>query len=146
MRTLEVKSTPISATKEDYIRAIYILSESEKDTGVTQIAKRLNLGKSTVSERMKELVKDGLVVAEPYAQIELTKKGAEIGKRLTFKHRIIEVFLNEVLHVPKNKIHAEAEQLEHAFSDDVIQRLEKFLEHPTKDPHGSDIPKVKNWN
>jgi len=146
MRTLVTKDSPISATKEDYIRAIYILSESDEGTGVTHIAKRLNLSKSTVSERMKELVKDELVVAEPYAQVELTEKGAEIGKRLTYKHRIIEVFLNDVLHVPKNKIHDEAEQLEHAFSDDVIQRLAKFLEHPTKDPHGSDIPRVKNWN
>jgi DtxR family Mn-dependent transcriptional regulator len=146
MRTLEVKNSPISATKEDYIRAIYILQESEKGTGVTQIADRLNLSKSTVSERMKELVKDGLVVADPYTQVELTKKGMNIGERMTYKHRVIEVFLNDVLKVPKDEIHAEAEKLEHAVSDDVILRLAKFLEHPTKDPHGTPIPKVKNWN
>lgn len=65
---------------------------------------------------------------------------------MTYKHRIIEVFLNDVLKVPKNKIHEEAERLEHAVSDDVIKRLAKFLEHPTSDPHGSDIPKIKKWN
>ena len=145
MRTLEVKSSPISATKEDYIRAIYILSESDKDTGVTHIAKRLDLSKSTVSERMKELVKDGLVVANPYAQVELTKKGMSIGERMTFKHRIIEVFLNDVLNMPKNKVHEEAEKLEHAFSDEVIRRLAKFLKNPTSDPHGTPIPKIKDW-
>lgn len=146
MRTLDVKSSPISATKEDYIRAIYILSESGKETGVTHIAKRLGLGKSTVSERMKELVKGGLVVADPYAQVELTKKGKDIGEKMTFKHRIIEVFLNDVLLVHKDNVHKEAEKLEHAFSDDVIKRLAKFLKHPVSDPHGTPIPKIKNWN
>jgi len=135
MRTLDVKSSPISATKEDYIRAIYILSESGKETGVTHIAKRLGLGKS-----------GGLVVADPYAQVELTKKGKDIGEKMTFKHRIIEVFLNDVLLVHKDNVHKEAEKLEHAFSDDVIKRLAKFLKHPVSDPHGTPIPKIKNWN
>ncbi len=146
MRTLEIKSSPISAVKEDYIRAIYILSQSEKGAGVTNIAERLGLSKSTVSERLKDLVKDGLVVADPYASVTLTDKGELEGRKLTYKHRVIEVFLNEVLKIPKDQVHEEAERLEHACSDEVIKRLAKFLEHPTKDPHGSDIPKVKDWN
>jgi len=146
MRTTAEKKSFISSTKEDYIRAIYILGQATSETSVTQIAERLKLSKSTVSERLKELVKDDFVIADPYAQVKLTEKGLEIGQKMTYKHRIIEVFLNDILHIPKDEVHAEAERLEHACSDEVIRKLAKFLEHPTKDPHGSAIPKIENWN
>ena len=139
MRTKVEKLSPITSTKEDYIRAIYILHKSDKETGVTNIAERLNLSKSTVSERVKELVRDGIATALPYAQVELTAKGVSIGKKLTYKHRLIEVFLYETLKMPKDKVHAEAERLEHAFSDEAIKQLDNFLNHPTHDPHGSPI-------
>ncbi len=139
MRTKTGAQAPITSTKEDYIRAIYILRRSAKETGVTNIADRLQLSKSTVSERVKELVRDGLVTAAPYAQVELTATGEAIGKKLTYKHRLIEVFLHETLKIPKDKVHAEAERLEHAFSDEAIKRLDSFLKHPTHDPHGSPI-------
>ncbi len=146
MRTLEGVSSSITATKEDYVRAIYILAVAGKDTGVTHIARKLKLSKSTVSERVKELVRDGLAEAAPYAAVSLTKKGIETGKKLTYKHRLIEVFLYQTLHIPKDKIHAEAEKLEHAFSDEVIKRLAKFLGYPKSDPHGSVLPEISNWN
>lgn len=139
MRTKLKESVGITSTKEDYIRAIYILNTSTGDTGVTHIAKRLKLSKSTVSERIKELVRDGLAIAAPYAQVELTAKGLSIGKKLTYKHRLIEVFLHETLKMPKDQVHDEAERLEHAFSDAAIKRLDTFLKHPTHDPHGSPI-------
>ena len=145
MRTIP-DTKAINATREDYVRAIYILQESNQETGVTHIAERLNLSKSTVSERLKSLVKDGLVVADPYSQVELTEKGLDVGKKLTYKHRIIEVFLKEILGVPDERLHEEAEKLEHACSDDVIKRISKLLNYPTNDPHGSIIPKIKDWN
>jgi DtxR family Mn-dependent transcriptional regulator len=146
MRTKGNQSAHITATKEDYIRAIYILDSTQGTTGVTDIANRLGLSKSTVSERVNELVNEGLAVSEPYGKVTLTKRGSEVGKKLTFKHRIIEVFLHNTLHIPKDRIHVEAERLEHAFSDDVIKRLATFLGNPTNDPHGSIIPKVTDWN
>ncbi|MCB9810642.1 MAG: metal-dependent transcriptional regulator [Candidatus Nomurabacteria bacterium] len=136
---------PINAAREDYVRAIYILQESKTEIGVTQIAERLGLSKSTVSERLKSLVKDSLVDAKPYGAVKLTPKGLDIGRKLTYKHRIIEVFLVQILGVPSDRIHEEAEKLEHACSDDVIQRIAKLLNHPTNDPHGSEIPQIKNW-
>lgn len=139
MRTKAAKHAGTTSTKEDYVRAIYILHISAKETGVTNIAERLKLSKSTVSERVKELVRDGLATALPYAQVELTAKGVDIGKKLTYKHRLIEVFLHKTLKMPKDKVHAEAERLEHAFSDDAIKALDSFLKHPTVDPHGSPI-------
>ena len=146
MRTSVSRIGKITATKEDYIRAIYILGQATGGTGVTHIAKKLNLSKSTVSERLKELVRDGLVVADPYAAVSLTKKGSDIGIKLTYKHRLIEVFLYETLKMEKDLVHAEAERLEHACSDEVITRLAKFLHNPKSDPHGSAIPEIKNWN
>jgi DtxR family Mn-dependent transcriptional regulator len=139
MRTKLQESAAITSTKEDYIRAIYILHKSAKEVGVTYIAERLKLSKSTVSERIKELVRDGLVTAAPYAQVELTAKGTIVGKKLTYKHRLIEVFLHKTLKMPIDQVHAEAERLEHAFSDETIKRLDAFLKHPTHDPHGSPI-------
>jgi DtxR family Mn-dependent transcriptional regulator len=145
MRTNEARFAGITATKEDYVRAIYILA-SHGDVGVTDIATKLHLSKSTVSERIKELVDEGMVIAEPYAKVVLTKSGSEVGKKLTYKHRMIEVFLHKTLGIPANQVHSEAERLEHAFSDEVIKKLAKFLGHPATDPHGSKIPTAINWN
>lgn len=139
MRTSPVVKKAVSATREDYIRAIYLLQETGNDPGIVQIAKRLNLSKSTVSERIKELTHDGLTLSRPYSTITLSKSGLALGKKMTYKHRLIEVFLHQTLKLPMNKVHVEAERLEHAFSDEAIKHLAIFLNHPTHDPHGSPI-------
>jgi DtxR family Mn-dependent transcriptional regulator len=131
----------ITATREDYIRAIYILQEKGIEPGIIQIADRLNLSKSTVSERVKELTADGLTISKPYSTVSLTKAGILLGRKMTYKHRLIEVFLHDTLKLSAEKIHAEAERLEHAFSDEAIELLDVFLKHPTHDPHGSLIKK-----
>lgn len=143
MRTLMADKKAVSNTREDYLRAIFLLKEEGQKTGVTQIAEKLKLSKSTVSERVKDLAKDGFVVNNHYAEVELTKAGFLIGEKLTYKHRLIEVFLHQVLHLEKEKVHKEAEILEHAFSDEVTARLAKFLNYPSNDPHGSNLPKIK---
>ncbi len=147
MRTIRLQKTSgLSATKEDYVRAIFLLrTYPDASPTVTQIAKRLDLSKSTVSERMKDLAKDGLVNTSPYSEITLTKTGEAIAEKLTYKHRLIEVFLHKVLKMPTETVHAEAEKLEHACSDDVIQRLAHFLDYPATDPHGTKIDVPQNW-
>jgi DtxR family Mn-dependent transcriptional regulator len=130
----------LSATQEDYLRAIYLLSERGEAVSVTNIAKRLRLSKSTVSERLKELAAAKLLKHAPYGQVSLTTRGATVGQTVTYKHRIIEVFLHETLGLPAEKVHAEADVLEHALSDEVIHRLAAFLGQPSADPHGSAIP------
>ncbi|MEY2665606.1 MAG: hypothetical protein RLZZ480_711 [Candidatus Parcubacteria bacterium] len=141
MRTLVNTKARISPTREDYIRAIYLLQERGEEPGIVEIAKRLQLSKSTVSERIKELTTDGLTHSKPYSTISLTKQGLALGKKMTYKHRLIEVFLHQTLKLPKELIHEEAERLEHAFSDEAIKKLATFLNHPTHDPHGSLIKK-----
>src|SRR4051812_8823642 len=97
----------ISPTREDYLRAILRLEEDGK-SGTTEIARYLDLSKSTVSERMRDLMKTGLVSQSSYSPIRLTAKGRKIAEELTRKHRTIEVFLYSVLKVPRGKVHQEA--------------------------------------
>lgn len=130
----------LSVAKEDYIRAIYLLNNQYSGATVTDIAKKLNLRKSTVSESLKDLATVGLVLAPPYGKVTLTDAGKKFGDKITFKHRLIEVFLYETLGMPLDSVHAEAEILEHALSDEVANRLSHFLNRPTHDPHGSKIP------
>ena len=141
MRTLKKPKVRISPAREDYIRAIYLLEEAGSTPGIMEIAKRLGLSKSTVSERIKELTQDGFTISKPYSSVSLTTQGVAIGRQMTYKHRLIEVFLHQTLKLPDNKIHEEAERLEHAFSDEAIKLLDIFLNHPTHDPHGSLIKK-----
>ncbi|MDO8552792.1 MAG: metal-dependent transcriptional regulator [bacterium] len=138
-----MRAKTISATREDYLRAIYLLQERHGGrASTTETAKYLHLSKSTVSERLKDLMRDGLVVPHKYASITLTPRGQKIAQSLTFKHRIIEVFLHSTLKVPRSKVHAEANRLEHGVSDEVAKRLHCFLGSPKNDPHGMQIPRV----
>ena len=76
-----------------------------------------------------------------YGKIHFTKKGKNLAKNITFKHRVIEVFLHDMLQISKSKIHNEAHKLEHAFSNESITKLSELLGNPETDPHGKPIPK-----
>ena len=129
-----------SATREDYLRAIYHLEDEYKmPVKAKYIVEYLQLSKSTVSERLQGLAEEGLVKHEPYKAVEFTAKGRAIAKKLTFKHRIIEVFLHDLLKMKGDKIHEEAHRLEHAFSDEAINKLSNVLGKPKTDPHGQHI-------
>lgn len=130
----------ISSRKEDYLRSIYYLEQINKRSArLSEIAKYLNLGKSTVSEKLQDLSKHGLVEYSKYGAIALTSSGRAIAENLTTKHRIIETFLYEVLKRPVGELHNEAHKLEHAFSDESIEALKVLLGSPKTDPHGKPI-------
>lgn len=141
MRTFG-KPAKLSGTQEDYLRALYLLEESGQSVTVNAVADRLGLSKSTVSERLKDLTAKKLVLTSPYSAIVLTKEGFLAGKKLTYKHRLLEVFLYQTLGLPQEQVHAEAEALEHALSDNLTPYLAKFLDYPISDPHGSPLPKI----
>jgi len=126
-------------TREDYIRAIWKLKEKNGAVKSKDVAEMTGLAKSTISERLRGLKDEGLVTFKPYTDITLTKKGEALAAELTYKHRLIEVFLHKTLGMPINKIHDEANRLEHAFSDESITHLARFLGNPKKDPHGSPL-------
>jgi len=128
----------LTQTQEDYLRAIYCLGEN-KSVKPVEISRYLNLAKQTITERLQDLAEHGLVNYKRYGSASLSKQGQKIAQNLTYKHRVIEVFLHKLLKQPKDKIHVEAHRLEHAFSDDSINKLHKLLGRPKLDPHGKPI-------
>jgi DtxR family Mn-dependent transcriptional regulator len=89
---------------------------------------------------LKKLAENGYSKLAPYSKIFLTSKGLKEARRVMHNHRVIEVFLKKILKYDLSKVHEEAHRLEHAFSEEAIKRLDKFLNHPTRSPHGYDIP------
>lgn len=131
----------VTTATEDYIRAIYVLEQRGKPY-LTDVASYLKLSKASASEMVKSLGKQGFIDYKPYSSLKLSRKGKNLAEKLTYKHRIIEVFLAKVIKLPENKIHEEAHKLEHAFSDESISRIKAILGNPKTDPHGQPIPKV----
>jgi len=132
-----------SINKEDYLRGIYHLLEDEGYVRSVDLADYLNITKPSVSEMLKELNNEGLIVYKKYSKLIFTSKGRTIARKLTFKHRIIESFLKNILRIDSQNIHEEAHRLEHAFSDKSIEKLRGLLGNPKEDPHGKPIPLVK---
>lgn len=128
---------------EDYLRTIYNIYESqgEESYGIrsVDIASALKISKPSVSAMIKKLTEKGYLKSKPYSDIFFTPKGLKEAKRITQKHRIIEVFLKKTLKYNVDLIHKEAHMLEHAFSEESIKRLDNFLNNPKTCPHGKKI-------
>lgn len=127
-------------SKEDYLSTIYKHRDSEGAIKSNQIAERLEISGAAVTDMLKKLSKDGYVDYKKYKGIRLTKVGEEYAMNMVRRHRIWEMFLHQVVGIPWDKVHAEAENLEHSSSDDLIDRLEEMLDFPEFDPHGDPIP------
>ena len=133
---------PLSFTEENYLKAIYTLSERKDsfDTSTNEIAEKIKTKPPTVSDMLRKLAEKKLVTYEKYKKVQLTRSGRQVAIQIIRKHRLWEVFLHDKLQFTWDKVHEVAEQLEHIHSDELIVRLEKFLGHPTYDPHGDPIP------
>jgi len=131
----------LSFTEENYIKAIYHLSGNNESTVSTNaIAEAIKATAASVSDMLKKLKTKKLVAYEKYQGVTLTKSGLQIAKQLVRHHRLWEVFLHEKLGFAWDEVHDMAEQLEHIKSDELIKRLDKFLNYPKYDPHGDPIP------
>jgi DtxR family transcriptional regulator, Mn-dependent transcriptional regulator len=133
-----------SRTVEDYLKTIFQVAENSeyKDNLITTstISNSLKLTAGTVTMMLKQLEKQGLADYHPRKGVRLTKKGRLHALKMIRRHRLIELFLLEHLGYSWEEVHAEAEELEHAVSDIFISRLDKLLNYPRYDPHGSPIP------
>lgn len=129
-----------TASREDYLRGLYILEEEKGQIKSIDLAKYLDVSKPSVSEMAKALNKEGLISYKKYSKLRFTPKGKKIAKKLTSKHRLIELFLKDMLKIQSKKIHEEANRLEHAFSDESVESLRRLLHNPKTDPHGKPIP------
>lgn len=133
--------TDLSSPAQDYLKLIWSATEwSATPITVSVMAERLGVRPSTVSDGIKKLVRQGLVTHAPYGSIELTDTGREHAVAMVRRHRLLETFLVEGLGYGWDEVHDEAEILEHAVSDKLIERIDQRLGHPTRDPHGDPIP------
>lgn len=130
----------ISPSKEDYLKAIHDLNGAYKNVSNKDIAAALSVSAASVSEMNARLAKEDLITHVPYKGVQLTEKGIKSANQLIRKHRLWEVFLYEKLNFKWDEVHAEADRLEHASSDLLIERLSEFLGYPKYDPHGGLIP------
>jgi DtxR family transcriptional regulator, Mn-dependent transcriptional regulator len=133
-----------SSTVENYLKAIYIgtnsLDRPQRLLPMGQLASALNVTPGTATTMVKTLAESGLVEYEPYTGVALTKAGQKLAALVTRRHRLIELFLVEVMGYSWDEVHDEAEQLEHAVSDRLVDRMDAMLGRPEADPHGDPIP------
>jgi DtxR family transcriptional regulator, Mn-dependent transcriptional regulator len=125
---------------EDYLKAIYDLERVGQPASTNDIADRLAISPASVSGMVRRLADQGLITHEPYRGVRLTGDGRRAALRTLRRHRILEVYLTEVLGYPWDRVHAEAERLEHAASEELIERMAAALGDPVQDPHGAPIP------
>lgn len=132
---------PLSAAVEDYLKAIHALREDGLESVSTQaIANRLGVAPPSATAMLKRLDTLGLAHHEPYRGAHLSAAGEKIAREIVRHHRIIETFLSEILGLEWDKIHDEAERLEHVISEELEAKMAAKLGNPTRDPHGAPIP------
>ncbi len=131
----------LSMSTQNYLKAIWGLQEwTNGAVTMADIAEKLQLRASTVSDGVRKLADQGLVEHARYGQVALTSEGHKHALAMVRRHRLIETFLVEVLHYRWDQVHDEAEHLEHAVSDMMVDRLDELLGYPDRDPHGDPIP------
>lgn len=132
-----------TSTVEDYLKHILLQQhDAEALVPMGQIAGALKVAPGTVTAMVKTLADSGLVTYEPYSGVRLTPSGRQLAAHVLRRHRLIELFLVQVMGMDWSEVHPEAEELEHAVSERLIQRMDEMLGFPSTDPHGDPIPDV----
>jgi DtxR family transcriptional regulator, Mn-dependent transcriptional regulator len=130
-----------TSTVENYLKHVLLLSEESDDlVPMGALASALAVVPGTATTMVKGMADEGLVEHQPRYGVKLTAEGRRVALNVLRKHRLIETFLVNVLKMDWSEVHEEAEQLEHAISDAVLDRLDALLGHPATDPHGDPIP------
>jgi DtxR family Mn-dependent transcriptional regulator len=129
---------------EDYCKAIYTLeSREDEPVSTNALAERLEITPGSVSAMLKKLGELGLIEHHPYRGVRLTDEGRRVALEVIRHHRLLELFLAETLQMPWDRVHAEAEVLEHVISEDLEELIATKLGDPTLDPHGDPIPSAE---
>jgi DtxR family Mn-dependent transcriptional regulator len=138
--TAETHRGPLTRSAEDYLKAIYHLTEGGNAASTNELAEVLDLAPASVSGMLRRLAEQGLVEHEPYRGVTLAREGRRVALRMLRRHRLIEAYLVAHLGYTWDTVHEEAERLEHAVSDALVERMAKVLGNPLEDPHGDPIP------
>lgn len=131
---------PLTAPVEDYLKAIYAIGKGTGAAATNDIAQRLALAPASVSGMVRRLADQGLLAYERYHGVKLTESGRRAALRTLRRHRVIEAYLSQALGYPWDRVHDEAERLEHAASDELVDRMAVTIGEPEVDPHGAPIP------
>src|SRR5437762_7657397 len=135
-----------TSTVEDYLKQIYLEQQSapaDELVSLGKLASSMGVVPGTATSMIKALADSGLVNYEPRGGARLTRGGEQLALRVLRRHRLVELFLVKVLGLDWSEVHVEAEELEHAISDKVLERIDALLERPSVDPHGDPIPTAK---
>ena len=135
------RPTPeLTGPVEDYLKAIFELETRNGYAGTNEIASALRIAAPSVSGMIRRLSSQGLLTHEPYKGVQLTREGRRAALKTIRRHRVIESYLTQALGYPWDRVHDEAERLEHAASDELIDRMAAAIGEPDTDPHGAPIP------
>ena len=131
-----------TTTIENYVKEIFLVEQDMPDRPVPMgsVAKALSVVPGTATTMVKSMAKENLLEYRPRVGVNLTVEGRELAIRMLRRHRLIEVFLVEVLHLDWGEIHQDAEELEHVVSDRILDRIDELCNYPEFDPHGDPIP------
>ncbi len=131
-----------TSTVENYIKSLYVEQQRAPDRLVAlgRLATTMGVVPGTVTTMVRTLADAGLVKYEPRVGVELTAAGEKLALHVLRRHRLVELFLVEVLKFDWSEVHEEAEELEHAMSDKLMEKMDEYLGRPTVDPHGDPIP------
>lgn len=130
----------LTASAEDYLKAVYAAEHSGEPAATGDLAQRLGVASSSVSGMVRRLAEQGLLTVERYQGARLTSEGRRVALRTLRRHRVLESYLAAMLGYSWDVVHGEAERLEHAASDELIDRMAVLLGNPSVDPHGAPIP------
>jgi len=129
----------MSASTEEYLEALFTLTQDGRAASTSNISKRLNIAPASVTEMLKKLADNDYVNYSPYRGATLTHKGFDLAEKMTRKHRLLERFLHDILHIGNDKVHKEACAMEHALSDETERALCQTLKSPAKCPDDEKI-------
>lgn len=125
---------------EDYLKTIYHLTRGGDRVSTSQLAQRMDCSAASVTNMLQKLSDLKLVQYKPYQGVTMTPSGSRVALEILRHHRLVELYLQQELGYSWDKVHAEAEELEHVISEELEERIDRALGRPTKDPHGHPIP------
>ncbi len=131
---------PLTPAHEDYLKAIYLLAADGEPVSNSALAQHMGFAAASATNMVKKLAELHLVTHEPYRGVELTDMGRQVALEVLRHHRLIELFLHETLDMSWDRVHEEADKLEHVISEAMEDAMAAVLGNPTIDPHGDPIP------
>jgi DtxR family Mn-dependent transcriptional regulator len=144
LHLLKIMVMTLSKAEENYLKAIFKIAEKEnKSVSTNAIARQLNTTAASVTDMLRKLSEKELITYEKYKGVSLSTSGNKMATNLIRRHRLWEVFLVNKLRFAWHQVHDIAEELEHIYSEELIARLDAFLDYPKFDPHGDPIPNAE---